>query len=126
LTDIKRLVEYPDMNAKSKIARIQKQLSVEQSRFEKRKDELQAQLDPLYEELAGFKKGDKIKVSSIKVRDRHRDSDIAILGKTGVVVKVEGNWITAKIDGSPIICGCPTTHGFYIPDNSLEKLNTAN
>lgn len=104
------------MNTKSKISRIQKRILSEKKRFEKRKDKLTVKLDSLYEELAGFRKGDKVKVSSIRVRDHARTSDLEVLGKKGVITKVNGRWITVKLaDGA--------LYGFATDDNYLEKLH---
>ena len=98
----------------AKVNRIIRCIERERTKFDSKKDALEKQLDVLYEEQAGFKKGDKVKVSGLWIRNIHRDSDIEILGKTGIVSNVNGSWITVKLENSS--CG----YGFQ--SQNLEKI----
>ncbi len=98
----------------AKVNRIRRYIERERTKFDSKKDAWEKQLGVLYEELAGFKKGDKVKVKGLWIRDIHRNSDIEILGKTGIVTNVTSGWISVKLDNS--LSG----HGLQ-PEN-LEKI----
>ena len=89
---------------------------VESNLYEKKKAKLRKEIDDLYEKLSTLKIGDRIKVASITVRDIHRNSDLEILGKHGIVSKIEPGWIIVKLDGHL------TGHMFLLNDDSLEKV----
>jgi ribosomal protein L21E len=98
----------------AKVNRIRRCIEREQAKCDSKKEVWEKQLDVLYEELAGFKKGDKVKVKGLWIRDIHRDSDIEILGKTGIVSNVTSGWITVKLEKS--------SSGYALQPQNLEKI----
>ena len=102
-------------NIQSKIDNLKTKLESEKNRSEKKIIQLMNKLSELYEKQYGIRKGDKVKISSVTVRDIHRDSDLEILGKVGTVVKVESYDITVKLDGD--------AGNFQLSVSSVKRIN---